>query len=64
MPSLRAHVRTLPAMSQLAMPPAAPGDRLQRARHIRRSAQWARRCRYHVYRIAGIVVLVAGSWAG
>ena len=35
-----------------------------RLRRFRRPGAMARHARYHLYRFAGTVVLVAGSWAG
>jgi hypothetical protein len=40
------------------------GNRVMAARQIRHATVLIRRSRYHLYRIAGTVMLVAGSWAG
>jgi len=40
------------------------GNHVMAARQIRYATVLIRRSRYHLYRIAGTVVLVAGSWAG
>jgi hypothetical protein len=41
-----------------------PGNPPVAARQIRHTRTLIRRGRYHLYRIVGTVVLVAGSWAG
>ena len=62
MHSLKADILARPTF----FPPASTGYPALplRLRRIRHPGALARHARYHLYRFAGRVVLVAGSWAG